>query len=103
MNVVLIPILQAIAGVLFSYQVIILVSIVLSWLYVLGIVDADKFPTLGRILLISRLVTEPVYQQVRRIIPPLGMMDFSPVVVMLVIHILIDVINRTIIKLSVVF
>lgn len=103
MDIVLIPVLKAILGILSFYQLIIFVNIIFSWLVSFGIIDVYKYPILGNIFVFTRMVTEPVYGFVRRFIPTLGPMDFSPVIVILAIYIISEVLTRTIYKLSVVY
>lgn len=103
MNIVIIPILQAISGILAFYQLIIFVNIIFSWILILGVVDLYKYKVLGNLFMITRMATEPLYNFVRRFLPTLGPMDFSPVVVILAIYIITEIINRLIYKLSVVY
>ena len=103
MDIVLIPVLQAIIGILGFYQLIIFVNIVFSWLVAFGIIDIYKYQILGNIYMFTRVATEPVYSFVRRFIPTLGPIDFSPVAVILAIYIISEILTRVIYKLSVVY
>lgn len=103
MNIILIPLLQAINGILSFYQLIIFVSIVLTWLIMFGIIDIYKYRVLNNIFVFTRIVTEPLYAFVKRFIPTLGPLDFSPVMVVLAIYIISEIINHIIYKLSVVY
>jgi len=58
------------------YLMILFLRAVISWLPI------DRNSSLVRILL---LLTEPVLEPIRAILPPMGMMDFSPMVAMLLI------------------
>ncbi|MBP87415.1 MAG: hypothetical protein CMJ64_11945 [Planctomycetaceae bacterium] len=72
------------------YSIILLVRIVLSWLP-----NANENHELVAML---HKVTEPVLEPVRRAIPPLGMMDLSPLIVLVGLHllrsVLADLANR---------
>jgi len=61
------------------YATIILVRVVLSWLPV----DQDR--PWARFIVD---VTEPVVGPIRRVLPPLGGLDFSPLVAMLLLQLL---------------
>lgn len=61
------------------YNVVILVRVVCSW------VEVDRSAGWYRMLL---AVTEPVLRPLRRLIPPVNMIDFSPMVAMLGIALL---------------
>jgi YggT family protein len=61
------------------YSFVVLVAVALSW-----------FPAArnNRIAQLIEAVTEPVFQRVRRVVPPLGGFDLSPVVVLFGLQIL---------------
>ena len=68
--------------------VIITILDVLSWVIIidalLSFVLSPDHPirgTFGRIL-------QPIYAPIRRILPPMGMMDFTPLVVLILIRVL---------------
>ena len=61
------------------YATVILVRVVLSWLPV------DRDQPWARFIVD---VTEPVVGPIRRILPPLGGLDFSPLVAMLLLQLL---------------
>lgn len=74
MNQALIAVITTIANIL---SLIIIVDTLLSWFL------PPFHPireTLGRIL-------QPIYAPVRKIIPPLGMMDITPIVLLLLIYV----------------
>lgn len=74
MNNVILTIITTIANVL---SLVIIVDTLLSWFL------PPMHPireTLGRIL-------QPIYAPIRRVIPPLGMMDVTPIVLLLLIYV----------------
>lgn len=64
------------------YTIAIVVRIILSW-----------FPTsdgvMGQLSAVTYRLTEPVLGPARRVIPPLGAIDLSPLVVLLVLQIVV--------------
>jgi len=73
-------VIQLLATLIQVYSFVLLARIVLSW-----------FPNVDRTNQIVHLlyqITEPVLEPVRRVIPRLGMMDFSPIVVFIGLNIL---------------
>jgi YggT family protein len=64
----------------------ILIRVLLSW-----IPNLDRGNPLVQIL---HQITDPVLEPARRIIPPLGGMDFSPIVVILVLQLLEQLLRR---------
>jgi YggT family protein len=71
---------------LWIFELILLARIILSW-----------FPNVDRSNpLIQFLfdVTEPVLRPIRERMPPTGMMDFSPLIVFLIIQVLMTLVRR---------
>lgn len=66
-----------------------LIYVIMSWLMVGGVVD-QRNPTARGIYNFLYQVIEPVAQPVRRIIPPLGSLDLSILVIALAIPFLRD-------------
>ena len=61
------------------YTLILLVRIIMSW------INVDRGHPLVQVL---HQVTEPVLEPVRRALPPLGMIDLSPIIVFVVLRLL---------------
>lgn len=76
------PIVAAIDLVLQLYEYVLVAMIVFSWLHAFGVVNTrnQAVATIGDVL--YRL-TEPVLAPIRRIMPNLGGLDLSPIVVFL--------------------
>ena len=89
---VLANLLQAVATILdkvcWLYSIVIMVSVLISW------VSPDPFNPLVRML---RSVTEPLFAWVRRRLPfaMVGMLDLSPIIVLLGIQLLQMVVIRS--------
>jgi YggT family protein len=68
------------------FQLVLLARVLISW-----------FPNIDRSNQIVQLlfdVTEPILQPIRNMLPPTGMMDFSPLIVFLAISVLLQLIPR---------
>ncbi len=64
---------------------------VLDWLIIIRIL-LSWFPNIdpyNPLVMLLRQITDPILEPARRIIPPLGMIDFSPIVVLLVLDLII--------------
>ena len=75
-----VEVFQLLATVIQLYSLVLLARIIVSWI-----------PNLHRgnpIVDFLYQVTEPVLEPVRRAIPPLGMIDISPIIVFIGLHIL---------------
>lgn len=75
-------------GVLAVYTLLIFMRIVFSW----------GASSVNRVMLFLIRVTEPVLAPFRRIIPPLGMFDISPIVVLLLLRLLQEFVAGTLIR-----
>jgi len=58
---------------------LIFIRVVMSWLVGFGIVNIHN-PTMRQIYQIIEALTEPIMGPLRRIIPPIGGLDLSPIV-----------------------
>jgi len=78
------PIAFLLLQILEVYKWIVIVAVIVSWLTAFNVINSHN--TFVRSLLrILIALTEPVFRQVRRVIPPIGGLDLSPLVVFLVI------------------
>jgi YggT family protein len=66
------------------YWWIIIAAVISSWLVGFGIINAYN-PIARNILRVLHALTEPVFGPVRRIIPALGGLDLSPLIVLLLL------------------
>jgi YggT family protein len=66
---------------------LIIASVVVSWLVAFGVLNTRN-DVVYRILDILNRVTDPIMRPIRRLIPPMGGLDLSPMVVLLIIYVL---------------
>jgi YggT family protein len=66
---------------------IIVIQMILSWLVAFNVINTYNNFVRGLLRGLDR-ITEPVYRPIRRILPDFGGLDFSPMVVLLVLWIL---------------
>ena len=85
---------QILDGVFTLYFWVIIIRVLSSW------VHPDPFSPVMQFLLKA---TDPVLEPVRRIIPPLGPLDISPVVVLLLLQGIQHFVVRTLLDMSVRF
>lgn len=74
------------ARVLQIYTFVLLIRILITW-----IPNLDPYNPIVQMLF---QVTEPVLEPARKLIPPIGMIDISPIVVFIVLGILQDLLVR---------
>jgi YggT family protein len=78
------PIAALLIEVLEIYKWIVIAAVIVSWLTAFNVINVHNnfVRTLLRILM---ALTEPVFRQVRRIVPPISGLDLSPIIVFLLI------------------
>jgi YggT family protein len=76
------PFISLIFTVIDIYFWIIIAVVASSWLIQFGIINYNN-PTVRQVLMGLRALTEPVLGPVRRMLPNLGGLDISPIVVLL--------------------
>ena len=81
----MVALLKTIDLALYLYMWVVIVSIIFSWLYAFRVINSSNqfVNTLGRVL---HQLTEPVLAPIRRYVPAVSGIDFSPVVLFLLIY-----------------
>lgn len=69
------------------YWYIILATVIMSWLVSFNVINYDN-PYVRQVSSVLRILTEPVLAPIRRILPNLGGLDFSPVVLLFALQFL---------------
>ncbi len=95
MSGILLALFQVIDIVLQLYVYILIASAIFSWLYAFNVINSSNqfVNSVGRFLY---NVTEPVLNPLRRILPNLGGIDISPIVVLLIIFFIQAVLHNTV-------
>ncbi len=70
------------------YMWCLIIMAIMSWLLAFNVLNRGN-PTVYRIFDFFERITEPVLKPIRKIIPPLGGIDVSPVILILLIQFLI--------------
>jgi YggT family protein len=87
----LLAILQIVQILLNVLWWIIIIQAVLSWLVVFNVVNTHSDFVRQLMYALGRM-TDPIYRPIRRILPDFGALDFSPLVVLLILQILDSVV-----------
>lgn len=66
---------------------IIIVQVALSWLFVLNVLNTSSHGVRTFAVAIDRL-TAPIYRPIRRVMPDFGGIDFSPLVILVLIQVI---------------
>ena len=87
--------LSAILFLLGVLGLVIFVQVVLSWLVVFNVINIHN-DFMRNFLRALDYITEPLYRPIRKVLPDFGGIDFSPLVVLLVIQVLRIILSDTI-------
>lgn len=83
----MIPIINTLLFVLNIYWWIVILSVIFSWLYAFNVVNSrNQF--VGMIGNALFQMTEPVFRPIRNLLPSLGTVDISPLVVLVILFFL---------------
>ncbi len=92
-NVFLSTLLWLINALLDLAWFVVIAAVVASWLVAFGVLNTSN-PLVRQIVRSLDALTDPMFRQIRRIIPPIGGLDLSPIFVLLGITLLQYFFNR---------
>ena len=76
---------------------VIIIQVILSWLFVFNVLNTSSQGVRTVAVAIDRL-TAPLYRPIRRILPDFGGIDFSPLVVLILIQVIKKLLNGVLIS-----
>ena len=99
MNTILIPVLQVLSVALNLYWWVVLVAVIMSWLVALNMINTHNqiVRSIGNFV---HQLTEPVLRRIRRVVPIVGNVDLSAIVLFLLIILAQQIIAQLIFRLS---
>ena len=86
-SVLLNPLLWLVDTVLWLYTTVVIAAVIASWLVAFGVLNMSN-PLARQLVQILDGLTEPLFRRVRRVIPPIGGLDLSPIIVLIAIELL---------------
>ena len=87
----MLTILEIVAYLLYILKWIIIIQAILSWLFAFNVINTHN-EFVRQVYYALNRMTEPLYRPIRRIMPDLGALDFSPLVVLLIVQILSSIV-----------
>ena len=81
------PIIDVIVFLLDFYMYIVIAAVILSWLIAFNVINTRN-QVVAMIADFLYRLTEPVFRPIRNLLPSLGGIDFSPLIVLLIIYVL---------------
>ena len=76
------PIYVLLVYLLDFYSYIVIAAVIVSWLLVANVINTYNHIA-AMIVRVLFALTEPVFRQIRRVIPPVGGLDFSPFILLI--------------------
>jgi YggT family protein len=83
----LVPIIEVVIWLLELYKWVIIITAVASWLIAFGVINTHN-RIVARLLDVLYRLTEPVLRPIRQILPNLGGIDISPIIVFGLIYVI---------------
>jgi len=78
------PVIALIMLVLNLYWWVVIIAVIVSWLIAFNVINTYNNFVRSLLRALGSL-TEPVFRQVRKVVPPIGGLDLSPMIVLVVI------------------
>ena len=78
------PIVWLILQILDLYWWVVVIAVVASWLVAFGVINLHN-QFVRQVVRALDAMTEPVFRQIRRVIPTFGGLDISPIIVLIAI------------------
>jgi YggT family protein len=78
------PIAALLIAVLEFYKWIVIAAVIVSWLTAFNVINQHN-NFVRTVLRMLYALTEPVFRPIRKVIPPMGGLDLSPIIVFLII------------------
>ena len=66
---------------------IIIIQVILSWLFAFNVLNAGSGGVRAFVIALDR-ITAPLYRPIRRMLPDFGGIDFSPLVILILIQVI---------------
>ncbi len=96
MTALLVYVLSFISYLITLYIYVVIASVILSWLMAFGVVNPYN-PTVRAIWQAINLLTEPLLRPIRNVLPNLGAIDISPIVLLLGCYFVQGLIERVLV------
>jgi YggT family protein len=81
------PFIWLILELITLYTYVVIAAVIVSWLIAFGVINTYNRYARAIVQFLDA-VTEPVFRQVRKVIPPIGGLDLSPLIVLIALQFL---------------
>ncbi len=99
MDVILIPLIHVIGYVIYLYGWVLIITVAMSWLVQFNILNTRQ-RAVYTIMDVLHRVTEPALRPIRRILPDMGGLDISPIVLIIILFFVQEVLQRLAMRIA---
>jgi YggT family protein len=99
MDVVVVPLIHGISYVIYLYGWVLIIMVVMSWLVQFNILNTRQRFVYMAMDVLYRL-TNPALRPIRRVIPDLGGLDISPIILIIILFVVQDMLGRLSLRLE---
>lgn len=103
MDVILIPLVNLINTVLWLYMWAVIIGAVLSWLVAFNVINTRNrlvYMTMETLYRITDPALRPIRRALGRVLPDMGGVDISPVILILILIFIQDVLRRVVFSIA---
>jgi len=97
MDVIAVPLLRLLIGLIDLYMWIVIISVIMSWLVAFNVINTSNRFVYMVMDLVYR-ATEPALNKIRRYMPNLGGLDLSPIVLIFILIFIKDLLFRVLLR-----
>jgi YggT family protein len=98
MDIILIPILNVSRTLLGLYTWVVVAAVVLNWLILFKVINVHS-PLMRVFLELLFRLTDPLLSRIRQMVPFVGGMDLSPMLLLLGLHFLQEMLTRILLRM----
>jgi YggT family protein len=97
MDVIAVPLLRLLIGLIDLYMWVVIIAVILSWLVQFNVINSSNRFVYMAMDFIYR-ATEPVLNKIRRYLPSLGSLDLAPIILIFVLIFVKDFLIQILLK-----
>lgn len=99
MDIIIVPLLHLVLTIMSFYTWILIAAVIMSWLESFNVINRyNKFVYTSQTILFR--LTDPALSPIRRLLPSFGGMDFSPLILLLLIQFVSGVLSRVMVRFA---
>lgn len=98
MDVIIVPLINILIIVIDLYLKLVFIAVIISWLIGFGVLNTSN-RIVYAICNFFRSITEPLFRKIDSVIPPIGQISISPIILILGCLLLRDILVRLLLRM----